>query len=369
MARKWLSLKLAPPSLGVASRMVYAGGNDYGLMAHRLGTDNVAAPLSSEEMAAFVEMTAEGYRNAAPPTDADAPAAFLAFRDAVFPLPVEQEQWQPYARKDHFRERAYFLAAQLPAVYGEMVSAIHGWGLSDEQRRQREHLDEAADIHQRINAYHAANKGVAVAATNQLLRELDLSHMDSEEPVDNVGEMQIEQETQGGPECAAALEAYQQRDKVRVVFAPGDADQATLVRTPAMRAYAQAALVNATFCNVRLAKQMLLHQLGQPLEGTGLMGRNQRLPSAEMEVPALEPEALNALAAPLGDLPLLNKESEAVQALYAACQEQPVTVATFLRTALDVYGKVEGEVPLWKRDLLKQWPNIDASIVKCLLAL
>jgi len=382
VARKWLALQVAPPSLGVASRMVYVG-NDYGLMAHRMsgasGASGGGADMSSEEIAAFVEIAAQGFQDA-PPLEAlqhgPATSDILTFRDAVFPRALGEEAWVPYSKSDHWRERAYFLAAQLPAVHMEMVSAIQGWAKTPEERKERAHLDEAADVHTRINAYHASVKQVprvAVAATNALLKELTLSHMDCEEPDDMVMGDELEQEAGAkmGVVTAAVVAAPVQ-ERVHIAFSPSTTTIPTptegdLERTPAMRAYADAALVNATFCNHRLAKQMMLLQLGKPLEG--LVGRNQRVPE-QKDMQALEPEALQTLCAGLSDLPLLNKESDAVQAVFAAVDEHPVTVASFLQTALDIYGvpRVE-EVPIWKRDLLRRYPIIDESIVKCLLAL
>lgn len=352
LARKWLALQLG----GGAFALYSCVANDYGLIKHR-----VARSPQHFSNAAFVEMCAAGFKDAPPPHTLSAAPELQAFCDAIFPAPVGEEAWVPYHDPDgHWRARTYFLACQLPAVHADLVAAIHAYGRDAELCKTRAHRDAASDLYARINAYHLSHGPAPAAAVGALLKEL---HLGCQEPAEIREEEDEEQ--QGGPSDAKAMADYT-KEQVRVRFVQAGAAPPPLEnRTAAMHAYAKDALINATFCNTRLAKQMLLLQLGQPIDD--LMSRNQIVPLMQS---LAEPEVLEALAAPLADLPALNKESEAVRALYATCCEQPVTPGAFLRKALDVWGTEQGDAtPLWKRQLIKAFPTVDASIVECFKAL
>lgn len=358
LARKWLALQL-----GGGDHALYAHiGDDYTLIKRRY-----QQPVFSN--AAFVEMMAAGYRDAPPVHTLSNAHELQAFCDTILPTPVGEELWVPFHDPDgHWRQRAYFLACQLPAVHSDLVSAIYSHGRDEQLCKTRAHRDAASDLYARVNAYHQAHGAASVQAVGKLLQQLDMAHMECEEPVEVV-------ESQGGASDVDAMEEYRREFPVEeeLTFVQADAVVSDFFeqRTASMREYAKSALVNATFCNARLAKQMLLLQLGQPIDD--LVGRNQ-LVLKDLPPPlALEPEVLEALAAPLTDLPALDKKSPAVRALYAACGEAPVTPYTFLRTALEVYGggghDSDAADQLWKRQLLKRFPQVDASITACFAAL
>jgi len=353
LAQKWLALQL-----GGGVHALYAQvGNDYALVQRRHQQKPVAF-----SNAAFVEMMAEGFKGLAPVQTLENAHELQSFCDALFPTPADEEVWVKYHETDkNWRQLAYFLACQLPAVHSDLVGAIYAYPEQSVSKLTRAQRDEASELYTRINAYHTAHGMASPQAVGALLKQLDMTHLECHAPEDDEEDhdQEDQEELQGGPSDAEAMEEYV---FTQAELVPPPLDE----RTASMHAYAKQALVNATFDNTRLAKQLLLLQLGAPINA--LAGRNQ-LVLTSLETPPLESEALEALIAPLSDLPALNKKSEAVRAIFALC-EAPVTPYAFMRKALELYGsttKTEEEQPeLWKRQFLKRFPQVDASIVDCI---
>lgn len=376
LARKWMALQVA--SSGETAPLLYSYiGNDYRLLALR--NASVMHPPKAIDATAFVEICQQGFSHTKSVEHEKDPADLIHFRDTVFPIPVGQELWVDSHRTNHWVERAYFLASQRPASY-DLVSAIHNAAtiMTESQRNSRANKDSIADTFTRINAYRMPSK--SLTTTGQLLQQLDLHHVTNE--VDMEIDTEIEGELQGGPSDAVAREAYlrerEERDQApvnSVMTFVGDqvAEPTTLTRSPAMQEYAQATLLNAVFPAKRIAKQMLLLQLGLPVDAS-LLARNQTIIPTTLATPALETDAVRDLFASTADLSQLDRTSTPVQLVYEQCARshpEGVTPATFIATVLDVYqpetSSSSDDNSMWKRQIRRKYPNPDPSIVQCIL--
>jgi hypothetical protein len=378
LAQKWLALhvKSVPPALIMAAHV----SPDYNLLELRTYDPPLSVAYESQppETRTFVHLMKHGYPRNEPVQGA------AHFRETIFPRTRDEESWVAYHERadEHWKERAYYVAAQCGYPYG-LVEAIYSDGLPDSRATK----DGASDMYTRISAYvrdHGTMPEDVGAMIGQLNMELDLVGC-------------CHDGMQGGPSDTIARDAYLQHkrergelenedeaegtstnNEIQMTFAasqPIESSPAPLDPTHLISAYRTASLLPATFPPHKILKQMTLARAG--LTGTepavresGILSRTQAgfgpLNGNEIAPHALVHDSLVGLEV------ALDLKSPALQELYAGLAFNG-TAPEFVRAALDMYApppKSGGVEPTpFERKYKKRYPTLDASVVRAVLGI
>lgn len=265
LARKWLTLHVSAPA---EVRQTYAlVADDYALLEARTHSPPLASyvdPSGRVDVGAFVWLMKNGYPNDRPLTaDEEMQWPELArFRDTFWPAPVGQEDWEPFERRDHWKERAYFLADRMRsrAQYHALVDAIYRDGLTTSPPEGGDVKDAVSDLFTRLVRYRAEP---TVHELGTLIGALDLSHLqDGLQPVE-VPAPVVQEEPE---KTVVPLEEPVEQPVELVSASPSAAlDEAALRAHPDVVAFRQRELLPPTFPVAKVLKQMLLAHVQLPV--------------------------------------------------------------------------------------------------------
>lgn len=281
LSRKWMITHVAPMSPETYAFVA----NDYALMEARTHSPPLASyadPNHPVDVETFVWIAKNGYPHDRPLTlqEEQRWPALAQFRDTLWPAHVDQEAWEPFERKDHWKERAYFLAAAGACKNRPQFHALVKAILQEDSTVT---VDSISDLYTRIlRAIPEPN----ARELGTLIGALDLTHLDAEQ--------------QGGPSCEAARQEYlkgKEEDlETEITSAAAPVSPIILVNTDnaaietkwedirndsSVIAFRERELIPPTFATQKVVQQMILTHLGVPIPTELLSSaqrRNQRQP-------------------------------------------------------------------------------------------
>lgn len=348
LARKWLTLHVAPQPetyVHVAS--------DYNLLqarTHSPALSSYGDPARAVDTEAFVWITKNGYPQDRPLTleEEQQWPALAQFRDTFWPSPVGQEAWEPFQRRDHWKERAYFLATlsdhmRNRAQFHALVDAIYRDGL--EANADVDVKDAVSDLYTGLVRYATADAGVrpTVREMGTLLAALNLDHIDKD--VCDLGLMAplVETELETAVDAAASVEEQVPVQNIVLVTSETTPvlDEATLRHHPDVEAFRRRELLPPTFPVRKVLQQMWLCHLGVQVPAD-LLSAAQRRRDAQPERLEVLPEIAHAL---LDTVPLaaeLDLNAPELQRYYFGRPDgaagQPISAAALVRGVLQQNG-------------------------------
>lgn len=296
LGRKWMVAHVAP-----ASPETYAFvAEDYALVrakTHSPPLESYAESSHPVDVDTFVWLAKNGYPAARPLTleEEQQWPALAQFRDTLWPAPVDEETWQPFERRDHWKERAYFLAAagacknkpQFHALVERIATAEPNGSAETPTNLETATPDGVADLYTRILRV-IPDCTPSAQEIGTLIAALDLHHLDNE---------------QGGPSCEAARQEYlaekHQQEEQRKVNVPIERPIVLLVNSSSsntsspeatalavaedesVTAFRQRELIPPTFPTHKVMQQMLLTHLGQQVPSHLLSSVQRRRGSPE----------------------------------------------------------------------------------------
>jgi hypothetical protein len=322
LGRKWMVAHVAP-----ASPETYAFvAEDYALVrakTHSPPLESYAESSHPVDVDTFVWLAKNGYPAARPLTleEEQQWPALAQFRDTLWPAPVDEETWQPFERRDHWKERAYFLAAagacKNKPQFHALVERICSEPLAEplgsasvatpviptdskeqtptvaetvakplETAKPKGLADTVSDLYTRILRV-IPDCTPSAQEIGTLIAALDLRHLDNE---------------QGGPSCEAARQEYlaekHQEEKQHKVDVPierpiillvnsssttgsPEATANAVVEDESVTAFRQRELIPPTFPTHKVMQQMLLTHLGQQVPSHLLSSVQRRRGSPE----------------------------------------------------------------------------------------
>ncbi len=340
MARKWLALhiKSAPAPL-VYTRIAH----DYDLVAARTYEPPLAeASGSVPDPRTFVYIMKHGYPRRVPIAGHE----FGAFRDALFPKHADHEVCMDYLRDTHWRERAYYMAAQCGAPYS-LVQAIESSGQANPMTRECK--DAAADMHELLTRYmrlhpqHALGNAESIGA---LVAQIELEPLECSACDNTTTTAKSDDENEAVDAAAAAaatpLLAFAAADPNASDGGGGAAIDCT--------AYRKRMLLPPAYPTDKLVKHMFMARIG----AAGAAGGD-----------AVHDAAWSAIKARvrIPDVGSLSA-SPALRELHAGLRWRG-TATAFVHAALDVYAKRDDtELTPFERKYKQKYPQCDETITK-----
>jgi hypothetical protein len=281
LGRKWLVTHVAP----VSAETYAFVAQDYQLVEARTHSPPLASYAESShpvDVDTFVWLTKNGYPAGRPLTleEEQQWPALAQFRDTLWPKPVDQEAWHPFERRDHWKERAYFLAAagackNKPQFYA-LVQKIFA-----EDATESSTVDSVSDLYTRILR---TTPQPSAQELGTLIAALDLGHMQND-----------------GPSCEEARQKYLQEVESKVEHEEEQVTLQPIVLTStttntvvggavvedddAVLAFRQRELIPPTFPSHKVMQQMVLAHLQQPVPAH-LLSSVQRRGKNKLEPPA-----------------------------------------------------------------------------------
>lgn len=353
LGRKWMVTHVAP-----SSPETYAFiANDYDLVRVRTHSPPLASYAESShpvDVDTFVWVTKNGYPNGRPLTMEEEQQwpALAQFRDTLWPKPVDQEAWQPFERKDHWKERAYFLAAAGACKNRPQFHALVERIYSEDVPVSPLTKDAVSDLYTRILRIVPEPSPYEIGT---LIAALDLQHL---------------QDEQGGPTCEAARQDYLAEvaaepepavlvEQQAIIFVNQPADTNTdITEDGPIMLFRHSELIPPTFPTHKVIQQMLLTYLGEPIPShllSSVQRRNSRQPAGPVILS-------NAVWNWLDSIPSekliasLDPKCPQLQSYYFGRQEgqagQPITPQALIKGVL---------LDERHRNL---WPKVEPSIVK-----
>jgi hypothetical protein len=285
IARRWIAIHISP-------QLYNCIATDLPLMKLRTHKPALEHYYTEAKLdpAAFVHVMQQGH----------APYDAIKMHDSALELPslhrfvdtlhgVSEEAWQPFERKDMWKDRAYYVAMTRETDLYPLVNAIYMADVADAEKNDMRHKDAVSDMYHRLLLYKDQHGADAVSNTD-LINVIGMIQL---VPVENhgvnCGEMKTEYEEEKrrlaeAEELNEALPQQQQQDvgaaKIRINIAPaapptGKLDFEHLRQHADVQAYRKSANLSATFDTPKLAKQMVLARAGVKTADT-IHGRMQR---------------------------------------------------------------------------------------------
>lgn len=290
LGQKWLALHSgggAPAYALVAS--------DWALLearTHSPPLKNYLEPVDrAVDPADFVWITKNGFAQATPLSETQEQQwpRLAQMCETLWPKPMGEEAWQPWERRDHWKDRAYFLATMgsraRPQFYG-MVDAIYRDGRTPSDQDH----EAVAELYTKLQRYGANEAHWPTAREiGSLIATLDLEHV--EEVVGGRGCVEARRkhlaktgrkEPAAPPDeennMSAAAPLVFQADPIQLgikVVAPEISSDARFQTHAGLAAFRRRHLIPPTFDTRNVAKQMVLASVGAPVP-THLMAAAQR---------------------------------------------------------------------------------------------
>lgn len=382
LGRKWMVTHVAP-----ASPETYAFvADDYDLLKTKTHSPPLEAYAESShpvDVDTFVWLTKNGYPANRPLTVEEEQQwpALAQFRDTLWPKPVDEETWQPFERRDHWKERAYFLAAAgacknkpqfhalVERILTEPLGSV-GPELSNaevlsevasskpkglEKGLEGSVVDSVSDLYTRILRV-IPNCSPSASEIGTLIAALDLSHLDQQ---------------QGGPSCETARQEYLataaekesapetsavEHTIVLLVNSTTSSSSTVVEEDEHVTAFRQRELIPPTFPTHKVMQQMVLAHLGQPIPSTLLTSvqRRRRCEQNQVEGPVT---LGNSVWQWLDTIPSeriaahLDLSCPQMQSYYFAHGGQPIAPQSLVR------GLIQDERHR------KLWPVVESSLV------
>jgi hypothetical protein len=272
---------------------------------------------------------------------------------------VGTESWQPFERQDHWKERAYFLAAsgacKNKPQFHTLVQAIYNDGLESPNNK-----DGASDLYTQILRVDPKPTPFELGT---LIASLDLHHLNDEH--------------QGGPSCEAARQEYLKHKEEDmeiqasaaaipepIVLLVNDAAAAAASEwnsDPSIIAYRTRELIPPTFPVQKVIQQMILTHLGAKVP-SNLLSSVQRRSGEQPEKAAVLGSAVFEWIASLPFDKLASQidiTCPQLQSYYFGrtngAAGQPITPHALIQ------GVIQDERHR------KLWPNAEPSVVKIIL--
>lgn len=304
LGRKWLTLHVAP----TPETYVHVA-NDYGLLearTHNPPLSSYGDPARGIDVDTFVWVTKNGYPNAVPLTVEEEMQwpALAQFRDTFWPQPVGEEAWKPYERRDHWKERAYFLATLSDVTrnrpqYHALVDAIYRADLPADHDAAAI-KDAVSDLYTGFVRYASPdqnNPRPSVTEMGTLLAALDLSHLETSAP-----ELGLEPEVLTEPvvssDMAPTSEIIEAKPAIVLCEASVVELNETALREHAdVEAFRKRELLPPTFPVTKVLKQMWCAYLGVPVPSELLSAAQRRMHRQPERLAQLPEVAFSLLAA------------------------------------------------------------------------
>lgn len=349
LGRKWLVTHVAP-----ASPQTYAYvASDYNLVEARTHSPPLASYAESShpvDVDTFVWLTKNGYPANRPLTleEEQQWPSLAQFRDTLWPKPVDEEAWQPFERKDHWKERAYFLAAAGACKNRPQFHALVEKIYTEDNNANS---DAVSDLYTRILR---AIPTPSAFELGTLIGNLDLQHLQ-----------------EGGPSCEAARQEYlaekevdapaavieQQPIVLDIGSSLDEQQQRDVIEDASVLFFRQRELIPPTFATHKVIQQMLLTHLGEPVPSHLLSSLQRRTNRQPMGPVTLGEAVWNWL----GSIPSeqlaahLDLTCPQLQSYYFGRQEgagQPITPQALIQ------GVIQSDRHR------KLWPKIEPSILE-----
>lgn len=370
LARKWMVTHVAPTSPATYAFVA----NDYALVEARTHSPPLASyadRLHPVDVETFVWTAKNGYPANRPLTleEEQQWPALAQFRDTLWPKPVDQEAWQPFERNDHWKERAYFLAAAgackdrpqfhalVQAIYSEPLGSV-----TTETTEPKGSGGSGSSVDQISNLYTRILRVLPEPSAYELgtlIAALDLG------------------EQQGGPSCEIARQEYLEEKQeaaavepviekeIPVILVNKDATQQeqqqhVSFEDAAIIAFRQRELIPPTFSKQKVIQQMLLTHLGVAVPSHLLASAQRRMSRQPMGPVSLSETVFDWIDEVPHDkwAAHLNLECPQVQAYYFGRADgsagQPITAQALVR------GLIQDERHR------KRWPDVEPSLVKAI---
>lgn len=289
LGRKWLALHSgggAPAYALVAS--------DWALMEARTHSPpfkNYLEPVNrAVDPAAFVWITKNGFADATPLSETQGREwpRLAQMCETLWPRPVGEEAWEAWERRDHWKDRAYFLATMgsraRPQFYG-MVDAIYREGRAPSDQDH----EAVADLYTKLQRYGAIEAHWPTAREiGSLIATLNLDHVDTGADCVNARAAYLEEKRKQEAEAKAAARVEETVESAAPIaleaepiqlgikpIVPENTSDARFQAHAGLAAFRRRHLIPPTFEARNVAKQMVLASVGAPVP-THLMAAAQR---------------------------------------------------------------------------------------------
>lgn len=384
LGRKWLALH----SGGGAPTYALVA-NDWALMEARTHSPPLHAYLEpvdrAVDPASFVWITKNGYAHAKPLSDEqqrDWPR-LAQMTETLWPKPINEESWQAWERKDHWKDRAYFLATMgsraRPQFYG-IVEAIYrdGRAPSDQDR------DNVAALYTQLQRYGAnPNHWPSAREMGSLIATLDLEHVTGHADCVAARAHYLEEKKRKEREEAERVEATIENVAPIAVEAepiplaakplspavPGSADRIPL--HTGLASFRRRHLIPPTFEARNAAKQLVLASIGAPVP-SHLMASAQRRALGTTVTPVAGECDAELVGALLDSVPHdklvehLNLVSPALQTYYWSQRDvSSLTAHEFVGRLIAHYSAGAESESAFR----KNYPTPDESLIKTIIEL
>lgn len=374
LARKWMVLH----SGGGAPAYALVA-NDWALMEARTHSPPLASYLEPVERAVdpatFVWIAKNGFAHAHPLSEQEAKdwPHLAQMCETLWPRPIGEEAWQDWERRDHWKERAYFLATMgsraRPQFYG-MVEAIYRDGTAAGQ--QEGERDTIADLYTKLQRYGATpSHWPSARELGSLISTMNLDHVEAGVDCVEARRLYLEEKQREKEEAARVEETIENAAPVAMELEPIRLAEKTKAATAplldqheGLRAFRQRHLIPPTFDQRATAKQLVLASLGAAVPSTLMASAQRRAFGSFVKPEAGEcnAELVDALLNDVSHAQLggLNLVSPAIQTYYWS-QPDCETV-----TAHEFVGRLIGEYTNGSpdSDFRKNYPTPDESLIK-----
>lgn len=393
LGRKWLALH----SGGGAPTYALVA-NDWALMEARTHSPPLHTYLDpvgrAVDPASFVWITKNGYAHARPLTETEQREwpHLAQMAETLWPRPVEEESWQAWERRDHWKERAYFLATMgsraRPQFYG-LVEAIYRDGRPSEPSTEMQERDEIAGLYTKLQRYGANSAHWPSAKElGSLIATLDLEHVTAGADCAEARRLYLEERKRKAEEEAAAAARVEATLENAAPIAVEAEPIPLIAKTPGqgvavpmtpeerlenhagLAAFRRRHLIPPTFDVRTVAKQCVLASMGAPVP-SHLMASAQRRALGTMVTPMAsecDAELVNALLDSVPHTKLvehLNLVSAPLQTYYWSQRD-----ASSL-TGHEFVGRLVGDYASNAESsaFRKSYPIPDQSLIKTIIEL
>lgn len=389
LGRKWMALHSgggAPAYALVAS--------DWALMEARTHSPPLQSYLDpvnrGVDPASFVWIAKNGYAHAKPLSEDEARQwpHLAQMCETLWPTPVDAEAWQAWERRDHWKERAYFLATMgsraRPQFY-KLVEAIYADGRAEPSTDR----DAVAELHAKLQRY-AANSAHWPSAQElgSLISTLDLDHVTAGADCVEARRLYLEEKKRKEAEEAARVEATVEnaapvaleREPIPLVAKAGAAaaaptDDTKLQLHAGLADFRRRHLIPPMFEVRAAAKQAVLASMGAAVPSS-LMASAQRraLGTTVTPVPGQVDAALvDALLEGVSHEQLvqhLNLVSPALQTYFWSQKDcASLTAHDLVGRLIAEYAGPQGDAPAAAEGFRKAYPTPDESLIKTIIHL